>query len=59
MTANEIRCSVCGAVLERHGARYTLTIAKVPARPSSPKRTFDLCIKCAAVETMRLARDGR
>ena len=54
MKTTEFTCDSCGAVLERHGKRYTVAISRVPALRDASRCVFDLCPTCATEMKVRL-----
>lgn len=57
MKADYFVCDVCGAAIDRHGKRFTLTLSRVPAVRATDGARWDLCPECAARLKIIMERD--
>lgn len=48
MQETKFTCDCCGRELDRHGQRFLVAIAEVPAYRTADRTVFDLCPVCAA-----------
>lgn len=58
MQLRGFKCDVCGAELEQHGKRFTLSLDRVPAMRSTDGHRWDLCPECAARLEQAMSRNG-